>query len=89
MYWLPCSWRDSSPAARPAAKPPNFVRMPPPDAHVGSIVPSRGLWEPEQKRRRHHRRSERKEYFGEMMQLDGNFSPTGGRARTRHLHSPH
>src|SRR6266403_502603 len=32
-----------------------------------------GLWSRERKRRRHLLRRERKEYFGEMVQLDGSF----------------
>jgi transposase len=32
-----------------------------------------GLWSRERKRRRHFRRRERKEHFGEMVQLDGSF----------------
>src|SRR6201997_3960662 len=32
-----------------------------------------GLWSRERKRRQHRRRRERKEYFGEMVQLDGSF----------------
>jgi len=34
-----------------------------------------GLWSRERKRRRHHRRRERKEHFGEMVQMEGNFHP--------------
>jgi transposase len=32
-----------------------------------------GLWSRERKRRRHHLRRERKEHFGEMVQMDGSF----------------
>ncbi len=32
-----------------------------------------GLWSRERKRRAHHRRRERKEHFGEMVQMDGSF----------------
>src|SRR6202163_4966542 len=34
-----------------------------------------GLWSRERKRRRHLRRRERKEHFGEMVQMDGSFHP--------------
>ncbi len=34
-----------------------------------------GLWSGERKRRQHRRRRERKEHFGEMVQLDGSFHP--------------
>jgi transposase len=32
-----------------------------------------GLWSQERKRRRHHQRRQRKEHFGEMLQMDGSF----------------
>jgi transposase len=34
-----------------------------------------GLWSRERKRRQHRRRRERKEHFGEMVQMDGSFHP--------------
>jgi transposase len=34
-----------------------------------------GLWSRERRRRRHLRRRERKEHFGEMVQMDGSFHP--------------
>src|SRR5215510_9804361 len=34
-----------------------------------------GLWSRERKRRRHRRRRDRKEHFGEMVQMDGSFHP--------------